>query len=672
MSLIKLIIINFDREHNSRQNTRQIAQVVARPPLLWYCANMDDFREKLIMLAAKAKSRPRIYRWRMIFLGWLGFLYPLSPPILLLAIGLSLSGLAFQARLYSLGSLALIGCLVLLVTLGWLTRQAQPDADPTAHWVDAPLLATDAPTLTQLVDTVSSRFRQARIRQIRIIAAPNAAIQAGASFWPVPKRQDLLIGLPLLRLLNLAELQTVLIHELAHICHQDARDIAFIGGIAQRSSHLADIMAERWSVLSLLYLPFYRWYLPVVGAHIDAVTREFELSADRMAADWTSPVTLVTALTKISLINRHLTERFGWVERQAYAEPEPPADFQDRLIQDFLQIWPRLGPTWFRELANRPTQSLDSHPSLAERARHLNVTPICPTFALDQPGHLPRAGLDTSRLGAELRQIANRLNLDWQLSMTGEWAALHEAWQARSELAAHHTWAHEAEPNLHYVTALRELDQISQARQACNRLLADFPSLAAAWALSGELLLIAAARSTGDERAGLALQGIAALRQSSDLDSGYAPLAQGLIETWVSTGSLVLDLSELHAWQNRTNVRHVQYLDEENKILPTDSFQPAAIPAATAARLDRLFRQWPAIRQAWLVRKVMVCHPAAYYICALTFKPRTSRTTVRDCLEAVSQELNLSASILAIRHNRALLQALSQVSQARIYPRPPA
>ena len=107
-----------------------------------------------------------------------------------------------------------------------VTETRDPDADL------GPVLAkTDAPLLFAAVAEVARRLGVKPPDQVRLTYLPCCGVVA----WR--KSKALILGLPLLRVLTLAELRAVIAHELAHLARGDAtvaaRSARFVGGLRQ-------------------------------------------------------------------------------------------------------------------------------------------------------------------------------------------------------------------------------------------------------------------------------------------------------------------------------------------------------------------------------------------------------------------------------------------------------
>jgi Zn-dependent protease with chaperone function len=616
---------------------------------------MDEEQDQLNDLIEQARINPQAARKQIIWLGWLGYFYLAFTFLLILSLFVLLGWLALLTRYsYLVNGLALILMVLLVFVIRpLLVRLSTEEGLAVA--------STDVPTLARLLASITSQFPNASLRQILIIAAPNAAVQATSSRLFGRSHQDLLLGLPLLQLLSQPELEAVLAHEMAHVFNRDTQDLAFVAHVMLRFAKLADYLEEHGWLLAWLYDPFINWYLETLSVHLDALAREYELAADRLAAGMTSPQTLVNALTKISLLNRYQTDMLKWLDIALQSAEEPVDLYFDLMVADFLVTWDKFGPDWFRELLNERSLATDSHPSLQERAANLQVTPGWPHFRLvaDPASNEP--------LSQDVRLITDLLNKDWQAGMAVQWPHLQAERLAKLEKVKAFTWPGTIDATLAYMTNLRDLGLITDVLPACERLIEENQGMASAWMIYGSLLLLLSSLKTGDLRDQLTLQGNEALCRAVDLDPGYTQIATEQIEDWaLQRGEDQVWLDRL-AWHEATLQRYEAYLQEENDILPEDPLEPAGLDPATVRELEVFFSRFPAVNRVWLVRKKMRVHPDDYYVCGLEFKRLTSRRTVEFTIYKASELLDLPATIFNLNKNRRLQRAIIATAGSPLY-----
>lgn len=178
-----------------------------------------------------------------------------------------------------------------LETLGGvyvITETRDPDGDL------GPVLArSDAPLLFATVDDVARRLGVKSPGQVRLTYLPCCGVVA----WE--KSRALILGLPLLRVLTLAELRAILAHELAHLARGDAtraaRSVRFVEGLRQA---LDQAGGQERGVLGFLARTCFRWSSRLIGP----IARGQELRADRSAAVIAGGSAAASALVKVALV----------------------------------------------------------------------------------------------------------------------------------------------------------------------------------------------------------------------------------------------------------------------------------------------------------------------------------------------------------------------------------
>src|SRR5262245_60246376 len=247
-----------------------------------------------------------------------------------------------------------------LATLGGVhvvTETRDPDADL------GPVLArSDAPLLFSAVDEVARRLGVKPPGQIRLTYLPCCGVVA----WE--RSRALILGLPLLRVLTLAELRAILAHELAHLARGDAtraaRSVRFVEGLRQALDHSAG--RER-GPLGYLARTCYRWSARLIGP----VARGQESRADRSAAAIAGGSAAASALVKVALVQPLFREV---LEHYDPGDPDAP-----NLYAFFRTFWYRLPAdlhTAMRlQVLTSPGNNDPAHPPLPDRLALLQKYP---------------------------------------------------------------------------------------------------------------------------------------------------------------------------------------------------------------------------------------------------------------------------------------------------------
>jgi Zn-dependent protease with chaperone function len=169
-----------------------------------------------------------------------------------------------------------------------VTETRDPDAD-----LGPVLDRTDAPALFSAVNDVARRLGAKPPGQIRLTYLPCCGVVA----WG--RSRALILGLPLLRVLTLAEFRAVLAHELAHLARGDATRAArlarFVAGLQQA---LDRAEGQERGPLGFLARTCCRAASWLIGP----IARGQEARADRSAASIAGGSAAASALVKVALV----------------------------------------------------------------------------------------------------------------------------------------------------------------------------------------------------------------------------------------------------------------------------------------------------------------------------------------------------------------------------------
>jgi len=246
-------------------------------------------------------------------------------------------------------------------TLGG-TRIIAETRDPDADL--GPVLARlDAPTLFQEVNQVARRLGVKPPDQVRLAYLPCCGVVG----WR--RSRILLLGLPLLQVLNVAEVRAVLAHELTHLARGDVSHstgaLRFVEGLAQaieRSEGRLRGPLGLWarvcrSLASRLETP---------------IARGQEARADRTAAAIAGGGAAASALVKVAMVQP--------LFREVLDRHDPTRDDLPNLYAFFRGFWRRL-PNEIREamrlqvLVNGTPITDSPHPALPDRLAVLQTFP---------------------------------------------------------------------------------------------------------------------------------------------------------------------------------------------------------------------------------------------------------------------------------------------------------
>jgi len=362
-----------------------------------------------------------------------------------------------------------------------------------------PLGQSEGRPLYGLVDEIRRAVDAPPVDSITITGGFNAsaAVYLGRRFR---RRRALVLGLPVLTTLSLAELRAVIAHELAHF--SSARD-AFAAWVYRTRRSWAALRAsldQRRATPVYVYW-IIRWYVPWLNAASAEVARRHELAADRAAAKVAGSRAAADALVVFESGAR-FADYAHWPKIQVSHETaaEPPRPYSQMLAWS-ARLTSREA---LEALFARETQPQDTHPSLAERFARLEEAVRMPPPALCSAGE--------ELLGVELGNIAARLDEEW-IAKNGEAWNQHRAEYLERRATLDRLAAIEtptADELFQRADALEILDSTDEALPIYQR--AAEQGHAAAGLAAGRVLL-----------GRMDSKGIALVEASMDRDAGLVP-----------------------------------------------------------------------------------------------------------------------------------------------------
>ncbi len=222
--------------------------------------------------------------------------------------------------------------------------------------------------LYELVEEIRRAIDAPPIDNIIITGGFNASAVVYSPPWRFRRRRTVVLGLPVLTTLSMAELRAVIAHELAHF--SDAHDAFAAWVYRTRRSWLALRAALDRRLATPVYVYWLiRWYVPRLNAASAEVARRHELVADRVAAKVAGSRAAADALVVFESGARFADDtHWPAIQISHQTASEPPRPYSQMLT------WhARITSTdMLNELFARETEPEDTHPSLRERFARLD------------------------------------------------------------------------------------------------------------------------------------------------------------------------------------------------------------------------------------------------------------------------------------------------------------
>jgi len=597
----------------------------------------EQFDRLVKRYEAEAARNPQGYRLRVGLFAALGYGYI----ALLLLLALALVGglialIVYFPRAVGAHIKFTIPLALLLAGLSWtmirslLVRAPHPDG--------IEINRAQAPRLFAMIDGLRQELQTPPVHRVVITPEMNAAMyqrpRLGILGW---YENYLILGLPLLQTLGRAHVRGVIAHELGHLSRQHSR---FSHTIYRQVDVWANMLEylERRQQRGDLLTRFFEWFMPRLSALSFPLRRQSEYEADRTAARLVGVQTYGEALCLLPIAARWFGEYWERVYNQVKHRHAPPEKPFHAVGVAFRSEWDsNRAAQWLQEAVNRPSDVIDTHPSLLERLHAVGYLQPSNDPLRPPPLPLPRPPDQSAAeylLGPAEAALADRLETEWRAEIEPVWETQREVLRqtqeqvAQLQQKARHTPL-SADELYTLAEGLARLQDKAQAIPLLQQVLQLEPNHASAHFLLGTLLL---------EQKNEA--GVSYLERAMQLDPHCTEAASGLLyDHFMSKG----DLQRAAAYRHRVAAYHDQLAaaqKERSGVTRRDQFLPHGL---TPEQLQHLVQQLSAERgivKAYLVRKQLQHFPEEPYL-VLGITPRWSMTGrgVEKLLDRLTEEV---------------------------------
>ncbi len=375
-----------------------------------------DFAARIARTERIALASPLAYR--LYAIGWavLGYVALGLAAFIALAVLGALTTLAILHP--SAGTVKL--CLLVGLPAGWLVWNVAKSLHVRFEPPDGLLLRRDdAPELWDEIERIRTQVGAPRLHGVRINGDLNAAMHQTPRLGALGlMRNELVLGLPLLRSLAEDETRAVIAHEFGHLAGQHGRLSAWMWRVRLAWSRI-HAKSQRDATGPKLLRWFLAWYGPRIAAASFVLARSHERAADMTAGAVAGTDACARALARTEILARAARDGYwNTLDRRALRNEPLPAGFLAAL-QGALDA-PAEAKRWLREALDVHTGYADTHPSLEERLRHSSAAIA---------GHLRGGGLPPrpSRTAARAwlatgeSALAAQLDQRWRESVAERW-----------------------------------------------------------------------------------------------------------------------------------------------------------------------------------------------------------------------------------------------------------
>lgn len=634
---------------------------------------LPDYDRLIARLEALAAESPAIYRLRLGLLAALGFAamgMVLLAGLAMLALGIWI--LVFQnTSARGRGDGGAIKGGIVLITIGGLVCWSVL----RASWVRLPppdgLVATrqGAPSLWSVVEELCRGTGSPLPHRIIISADLNAALVQrpllGLLGW---YRNELVLGLPLLRLLSPPQALSVLAHELGHLAHQHGRFAITMHRL--RSIWAAIHQRLHGSGQGKVVGWFLRWYAPRFSAWSFVLARMHEREADLCAERAAGRQAAGEALLRIHCLARLAEETF-WpaLERSTAQQQEPPPDLLTRLDHALRELPPE-GRRWQTEALNLRSDRDDPHPALRDRLALLGWADPDGLRGSLPPGP-PATSAARAWLAESEAALAEGLSTTWKKQVAANWAQRHVLAQSqvarRRELEAKTTAERSLEERWELAQLLLLLDGDQDSLPALESVLELDRDHPGALFHCGRLLLQA------DDARGVVL-----VERAIQLDRGIEPAGLALLRLFHARHG---DQGRLEGAEQRAVVRAEEEEKaalERSRLPDPKKLRPHGLQPDVLAPVSALLASFPEVGAADCARVEVEHLPEQpWFVLAIRvqapwWKPRASDADAKLLNAIIAAGLPLPGTYLLITasgQTAGLAKRIARIAGARIHPR---
>lgn len=612
-------------------------------------ASTQAHRELAQRLEAEARRSPRRYLVKLALLAGLG--YALLLALLAVSLGLPLlmlghvlvNGVRPGPELAYAVVLPLLFGGVLLRAL-WI-RFGVPEGYVLA--------ADEAPALQAEVERLRRAVGAPPLHGIVIDGELNAAAaNLPRALGLLGHRHYLVLGLPLMQLLDREELAAVIAHEFGHFGAGHGRFTGWIHRVRLSWHRVLDGLANSGFLFGRLLLKFYAWYVPYFNAYSFALARRNEYQADAAAVASVGGEAAASALIRLELGTRRLHARF-WprILDRARTQDYPPARIHAQLVRA-LQDDSGVDIERLLEIAGRDVDPDDTHPGLPQRIVAMGVA------ARLRGRGVPAA---SDLLGpALLDEIERGLDAHWRDRIRPQWRERHAAAAAdRARLAVLEAVdAPSPEQRLEHARLVETLRIDLDPAPLYERSLEDLPGSAMAHYRAGLAAL----------RDGRAEPGAGRLRRAVALDPGAVRPLLAELEALGRDPDLDAAIAGAVRRLHQEFAPHGRALDARDGASSDDDLLAHALDAAALRSLCDTLAAEPRIACAWLARKRMATAEAPpHHVLLLDWRGSVASEAagLRRLVDAL--DLPGSVTVLTGSDRRALARRLRQCCRDPVY-----
>lgn len=548
-----------------------------------------------------ADNNPRLYKVGVVLFALLAYFFI----ALIVVIALSLS-LLILAMLLTGKIIVLKLLFPLAILLYGIFRSLWVKFEPPQGLT---LNRNEVPELFKTLDQTTQILKSPKIHQVLINDDFNAAIvqhpRLGILGW---YKNYLLLGYPLMQAVSPEQFEAVLAHELGHVSRSHGRIGSWIYRIQRTWLQLADYFQQNQHWSNAVIRGFFNWFYPRFDMYSFVLRRRHEYEADQASALVIGSRFAAEALVNIDLKHAFLSKEFwpGIYRRadETCLMPNPYAELQKSLISSNQS--PKIS-IWLQDSIADESDYYGVHPSLKDRLAALGETARV-------PDPYQRSAAEFF-LGPKCDALTKAFDLKWLNDYKADWKAHFETTQKERTQLQELTHKKdggkelEADEMMDYAWLTEKYTSKDEALPYYQTALQKNPDLAIASYHIGRILLNKP-ESESD--------GIQHIQQAIAADQDLIIPGNRLLFEYYMSKHLPDEADRCYQKANEYS-RLLALAQEERQVFLDKNYIEHGLPADEVLTLAEELRQFPELKEAFLVRrKVKYLPERPMYVMCIT------------------------------------------------------
>ena len=439
------------------------------------------------------------------------------------------------------------------------------------------------PNLHALIGRAVARTSAPPFDRVSVLPDANCRVGSVPVGFGFRRRNEMDIGLHLLEILDDEELESVFLHELAHVYRKDTEVGANVYRNVVRWVKIVEACQKRGVLVNALLTGFARHYVEALEMRVAAVSQQRESLADAEVVLHVDAEVYRSACAKMTLMDDFVSRFAESGQNDIRALPEPPTDYFARLYRSFHAAFDARGDRWLSRLCLRSSTREESHPSYRERMERLGVADPAAPVRFSSTGHCA---------AFEVARLTDEFNAQLHARLADNWEKITEPWRKASATVASYVPANDFDADLEEGLALEELGRNEEALAFMEEVLSRNPDVPAALFRVGLLRLYL------DDPGG-----IEPLRRAMDMSAECVDSGLQALWGFLHENGMLDRKRELEPWARSLQASATRVREELESLDVHDVFEPAEIGDDARERLHEGLTALPGLTQAFLVRK---------------------------------------------------------------------